>query len=79
MIDASTRPRLYRLPRDEALINRLGFNNDGAATIAERLRTLRENRMPLKIPLGINIGRSKIVKTEDAVADFVSAFDKLYP
>jgi dihydroorotate dehydrogenase len=73
------KPRLYRLPRDEALINRLGFNNEGATAIAERLRTLRGNRVPLKIPLGINIGRSKIVKTADAVADFVSAFDKLYP
>ena len=73
------KPRLYRLPRDEALINRLGFNNDGAAAIAERLRTLRGNGTPLKIPLGVNIGRSKIVETKDAVADFVSTFDKLYP
>src|SRR6516162_2046718 len=73
------KPRLYRLPADQALINRLGFNNDGALAIAERLRTLRGNRVPLKIPLGINIGRSKIVKTADAVADFVSVFDKLYP
>jgi len=73
------KPRLYRLPADEALINRLGFNNEGATTIAERLRTLRGNGTPLKIPLGINIGRSKIVETKDAVADFVSTFDKLYP
>ena len=73
------KPRLYRLPEDEALINRLGFNNEGATAIAERLRTLRGNGTPLKIPLGINIGRSKIVETKDAVADFVSAFDKLYP
>ena len=72
------KPRLYRLPKDEALINRLGFNNEGATVIAERLKTLRENATPLKIPLGINIGRSKIVETKDAVADFVSAFDKLY-
>jgi dihydroorotate dehydrogenase len=73
------KPRLYRLPEDQALINRLGFNNEGATAIAARLRTLRENGTPLKIPLGINIGRSKIVETKDAVADFVSAFDKLYP
>ena len=73
------KPRLYRLPEDQALINRLGFNNEGAAAIAGRLRSLRSNAMPLKIPLGINIGRSKIVENKDAVADFISAFDQLYP
>jgi dihydroorotate dehydrogenase len=73
------KPRLYRLPQDEALINRLGFNNEGATVIAERLKALRGNSAPLKIPLGINIGRSKIVETKDAVADFVRAFDQLYP
>ncbi len=73
------KPRLYRLPQDEALINRLGFNNEGAAVIAQRLRALRENGKPLKIPLGINLGRSKIVQTRDAVADFLSAFEKVFP
>ena len=73
------KPRLYRLPQDEALINRLGFNNEGAAAIAERLKTLRDNGQRLKIPLGINLGRSKIVETKDAVADFLSAFEKVYP
>ena len=72
------KPRLYRLTEDEALINRLGFNNEGAAAIAERLRVLRENGRPLKVPLGINLGRSKIVATKDAVADFLSAFEKVY-
>lgn len=73
------KPRLYRLPEDQALINRLGFNNEGAEVVADRLRRLRANGRPLKIPLGINIGRSKIVDTKDAVADFLSAFDPLYP
>jgi dihydroorotate dehydrogenase len=72
------KPRLYRLPEDQALINRLGFNNEGAAAIAQRLRTLREDAKPLKIPLGINLGRSKIVETKDAVADFLSAFNQLF-
>jgi len=72
------KPRLYRLPEDQALINRLGFNNEGAKAIAERLRRLRTNDHPLRIPLGINIGRSKIVETKDAVADFLSAFEQLY-
>ena len=73
------KPRLYRLPEDQALINRLGFNNEGAPAVAARLKALRENGHPLKIPLGINLGRSKIVETKDAVADFLSAFDRLYP
>ena len=73
------KPRLYRLPEDQALINRLGFNNEGAAVIADRLRSLRSNETPLKIPLGINIGRSKIVETKDAVADFVSALTGSIP
>ena len=73
------KPRLYRLPEDHALINRLGFNNEGAAAIAARLKALRESGSELKIPLGINIGRSKIVETKDAVSDFLSAFVKLYP
>jgi dihydroorotate dehydrogenase len=72
------KPRLYRLPQDEALINRLGFNNQGAAAIAARLEILRaRDRLP-PIPLGINIGRSKIVKTRDAVQDFLSAFEQLH-
>jgi dihydroorotate dehydrogenase len=73
------KPRLYRLPEDQALINRLGFNNEGAAAVAQRLRVLREDGKPLKVPLGINLGRSKIVETKDAVADFLSAFEKLFP
>ena len=72
------KPRLYRLPEDQALINRLGFNNEGAAVIARRLRVLRAEGKPLKIPLGINLGRSKIVETKDAVADFLSAFKQLF-
>src|SRR5947199_9389517 len=71
--------RLYRLPEDQALINRLGFNNEGATAVAARLRRLRENGSPLRIPLGINIGRSRVVETKDAVADFLSAFEKVYP
>ncbi len=73
------KPRLYRLPKDQALINRLGFNNEGADLIAARLGALRKNGHFPRIPLGINIGRSKIVQTKDAVADFLFAFEKLYP
>ena len=73
------KPRLYRLPEDHALINRLGFNNEGAEAIALKLDRLRARGAMPEIPLGINIGRTKIVETKDAVADFLSAFEKLFP
>jgi dihydroorotate dehydrogenase len=73
------KPRLYRLPEDQALINRLGFNNDGAIAVAARLRRLRENDEALRVPLGINIGRSKVIENRDAAADFLFAFERVYP
>lgn len=73
------KPRLYRLPEDEALINRLGFNNEGAAAIASKLERLRARGGWPKIPLGLNLGRTKIVETKDAVADFLACFDPLFP
>ena len=73
------KPRLYRLPEDLALINRLGFNNEGADAIALKLDRLRARGGRPKIPLGMNIGRTKIVETKDAVADFLACFEKLFP
>jgi len=73
------KPRLYRLPEDHALINRLGFNNEGAEAIALKLERLRARGAKPEVPLGINIGRTKIVETQDAVADFLAAFEKLFP
>jgi dihydroorotate dehydrogenase len=73
------KPRLYRLPEDDALINRLGFNNEGAAAIAAKLERMRARGGLPKIPLGMNIGRTKIVETKDAVADFLACFERLYP
>ncbi|HSQ12051.1 MAG TPA: hypothetical protein VLM90_03505, partial [Candidatus Deferrimicrobium sp.] len=52
------KPRLYRLPEDDALINRLGFNNEGADAIAVKLDRLRARGGRPKIPLGMNIGRT---------------------
>jgi dihydroorotate dehydrogenase len=69
------RPRLYRLPASEAVINRMGFNNDGAAALASRLRDLG----PLPVPLGVSIGKSKITPVEDAVADYRSSLRLLFP
>ena len=73
------KPRLYRLPEDAALINRLGFNNEGADAIAIKLDRLRARGGRPNIPLGMNIGRTKIVETKDAVGDFLSCFEKLFP
>jgi dihydroorotate dehydrogenase len=65
------RPRLFRLPADRALINRMGFNNDGAAKVAERLRGSRSTIV------GVNIGKTKLVADEDAVADYVKSAELL--
>ncbi len=72
------KPRLYRLPEDHALINRLGFNNEGAAAIAAKLQRMAARGGRPKIPLGMNIGRTKIVETKDAVADFLACFEQLF-
>jgi dihydroorotate dehydrogenase len=73
------KPRLYRLPKDSALINRLGFNNEGAEAISAKLRDQKQSEQPPKIPLGINLGRSKIVETKDATKDYLFSFERLYP
>lgn len=70
------RPRVFRFPEDQAIINRMGFNNDGAEAIAERLK--KSQRKPGEgIPLGINIGKSKITSLEQAVEDYVKSFHQL--
>jgi len=66
-------PRLFRLPQDGALINRMGFNNDGAATVAARLRQ-RSNR---QLIIGGNIGKNKDTPNEQAGDDYVAAFEAL--
>jgi len=66
-------PRLFRLPQDEALINRMGFNNDGAAAAAARLGR-RHNR---QLIIGGNIGKNKDTPNEEAGTDYVAAFDAL--
>jgi dihydroorotate dehydrogenase len=63
------RPRLFRLPADAALINRMGFNNAGAEAMAVRLTRLRERKL-LQIPLGVNLGKSKVTPPEQAAADY---------
>jgi dihydroorotate dehydrogenase len=70
-------PRIFRVPEMEALINRLGFNNEGAEIIGRRLERLRgASRWP-KIPVGINIGKTKVVALEEAAVDYVESFRRL--
>jgi dihydroorotate dehydrogenase len=71
------RPRLFRLIADRALINRMGFNNDGAEVIARRLERLR--RIPGRPIIGVNIGKSRIVDVEDARADYLTSTRLLAP
>ena len=69
----NARPRLFRLPEDGALLNRLGFNNHGAVACAERLAQWRR-RGRVRIPVGVNIGKSKITDAKDAAADYGFSF-----
>src|SRR6059058_6656540 len=68
------KPRMFRLPEQHALINRLGFNNDGAEVIAQRLRALRENQRWPAVPVGINIGKSRATPIEEAIDDYLCSF-----
>lgn len=71
------KPRLFRLPADGALINRMGFNNDGADVVAARLTRLRR-RGGLPV-VGVNIGKSRVTAVEDAIDDYRSSAAKLAP
>jgi dihydroorotate dehydrogenase len=76
------RPRLVRLPADRAVVNRMGFNNDGAAVVAHRLAA-RSERLARKgrpgVPLGVNIGKTKVVPEDAAVADYEKSAALLAP
>ena len=67
------RPRLFRYPAHEAVINRMGFNNAGAAAMAAHLRG-QPPKGRRRIPLGINLGKTKVVPLEQAVADYLASF-----
>ncbi|MGI9036043.1 MAG: quinone-dependent dihydroorotate dehydrogenase [Pyrinomonadaceae bacterium] len=64
------KPRLFRLPEDEALINRLGFNNEGASKIVERLKKIQPDCV-----LGVNIGKNRDVPNEAAIENYLASFD----
>lgn len=71
------KPRLHRLVRDRALINRMGFNNQGSAALASRLRDLRERGSWPSVPVGVNLGKSKITPLDEATADYVTSVTRL--
>ncbi len=64
------KPRLFRLPEDKALINRLGFNNEGTPSVIERLKKISPNCV-----LGVNIGKNKDVPNEKAIENYLKSFD----
>jgi dihydroorotate dehydrogenase subfamily 2 len=68
------RPRLFRLAASEAIVNRMGFNNEGSAALAERLRQYGD----LGYPLGVSIGKSKVTPLERAVEDYVTSLRRLH-
>ncbi|WP_101845061.1 quinone-dependent dihydroorotate dehydrogenase [Zhihengliuella sp. ISTPL4] len=75
--EGNPKPRLFRLIEDRAVINRMGFNNRGANAAARRLARLRRGAPDTVI--GVNIGKSRVVDVEDAVADYVASATRLAP
>ena len=75
--DGNPKPRLFRLIEDRALINRMGFNNAGAAAAARRLA--RARRRPRRTVLGANIGKSRVVDVDAATADYVQSTREVAP
>lgn len=75
------KPRLFRLPKDKALINRMGFNNDGVEIVKQRLKKW-QSKIPnqkSKIVIGGNIGKNKVTPNEDAWKDYEICFKELHP
>jgi dihydroorotate dehydrogenase len=72
------KPRLFRLKKDLSLINRMGFNNEGADVVATRLAKLRSTKAKLPI-VGVNIGKSKVTEVSDAVSDYAYSAKVLAP
>ena len=68
------KPRMFRLPQDEALINRMGFNNQGVDVAADRLKRIKRDGLII----GGNIGKNKGTPNQDAVSDYIKCFDRLF-
>lgn len=74
------KPRMFRLPADGALINRMGFNNLGVDVVAERIAAYRRNAKASQkgLIIGGNIGKNKVTPNQDAVSDYIKCFDRLF-
>ncbi len=72
--DGNPQPRLFRLPPDEALINRMGFNNKGLEAMVARLKKRKTD-----LVIGGNIGKNKVTPNENAVNDYLLCFESLFP
>jgi dihydroorotate dehydrogenase len=74
------KPRMFRLPADGALINRMGFNNLGVDVVAQRIAAFRKNAKPEHkgLIIGGNIGKNKVTPNEEAISDYVKCFDRLF-
>jgi len=77
--EGNPQPRLFRLPQDNALINRMGFNNEGLDALVERLKNLRQTGVPNGLVIGGNIGKNKVTPNEEAANDYLISFEKLFP
>ena len=82
--EGNPRPRLFRLPEDAALINRMGFNNEGAEAVRARLSALGsaadpEAARPARLPVGINVGKSRDAPLDAAAADYEASLSRLWP
>jgi dihydroorotate dehydrogenase len=71
-------PRLFRLPEHEALINRMGFNNEGVDRLADKLKSRSKTGLMKSIIIGGNIGKNKMTTNEDAYLDYQISFEKLF-
>lgn len=74
----NAKPRLFRLPKDKALINRMGFNNEGAKAAAERVRQYRRKNKKSRLIIGGNIGKNKITPNQEAWKDYEICFNELH-
>jgi dihydroorotate dehydrogenase len=72
------KPRLFRLPKDKALINRMGFNNDGVKQVAKRLKAWKASANAGTLIIGGNIGKNKVTANEDAWKDYDICFKELF-
>lgn len=73
------KPRCFRYPSQQALINRMGFNNDGASAVAKRLARQKASGKWPRVPVGINIGKSKLTPNDQAASDYATSYKLLLP